>query len=175
MTFSSDFDPDAFMQENIDQPLEFERTLVPEGEFKLAIEDFTSDAFETFEFTYKRGPAKGEEGKMIVFTCPIIVLDDGVKALLKTERPLIYHRCTLDFEQTPDGSVDFKKLAFGPNKNIELGKLRHATGQGAPGNWNISMLRNSNPFMGKLAHATVDKKGGGKSKVVNIVRFAPIR
>lgn len=174
--FVGDFDPDSFMQETIDKPLDFERTLVPEGEFKLAIDDFTSDAFETFGFTYKKGPNKGEEGKMVVFTCPIIVLDDKVKAMLQTEKPLIYHRCTLDFEQDAGmGIVNFKKLAFGPNKNIELGKLRHATGQGADTNWQITKLRGSNPFMGKLVHANVTRKDGSVTKVVNIIRFAPIR
>lgn len=165
---SFDFDPDQFMSQTVDQPLETERTLVPEGEYRLRIGDFTSEAFETFEFTYKKGPNKGEDGKMVNFTCPVIVDDDKVRAALKTEEPRVYHRCTLDFDS--DGN-----LAWGPNRNIDLGKLRHATNQNNPGPWSVSMLRNSPPFMGKIQHRTGKRKDGSPFKIAEIVRFAPIR
>ena len=35
------FDPDAFMQETVDQPLAVDRTLCPEGEYRFTIDDFT--------------------------------------------------------------------------------------------------------------------------------------
>src|SRR5262245_17049603 len=97
------FDPDAFMSQTVDQPLEIERTLIPPGEYKMQVDDFTSDAFETYEFTYKRGPRAGSEGSMTTFNCPVVVLDDKVKADLKIEKPLVFHRITLDFAE--DGSL----------------------------------------------------------------------
>ena len=35
------FDPDAFMQTTVDQPLETEYVLVPQGEYVAMIDDFT--------------------------------------------------------------------------------------------------------------------------------------
>ena len=163
-----DFDPDTFMNQTVDQPLSVERTLVPEGEYKGRIGDFTSDAFTTFNFTYKRGPAAGQEGSMHKFNCPIVIDDDKVRAALQMENVMIYQSCTLDFD-------DQGGLLFGPNKNIDLGKLRHATGQNNPGPWKISDLRGAGPFMVKVQHRTGKRNDGSEFKIAEPVRFAPIR
>ena len=44
------FDPDSFMQHNVDQPLETKYVLVPQGEYVATIDDFTSEAFERINF-----------------------------------------------------------------------------------------------------------------------------
>jgi hypothetical protein len=162
------FDPETFMNQTLDAPLEIERTLIPEGEYRMSVDDFTSDAFETYEFTYKRGPRSGSEGSMTTFNCPIVVDDDKLKAELQTEKPMVFYRCTLDFND--DGS-----LATGPNKNIDLGKLRHAVGQNQQGNWSINMLRGAGPFMGKVQHRQGKRKDGTPFKVAEIVKMAPLR
>jgi hypothetical protein len=163
-----DFNPEDFMNQTVDQPLDFERTMVPEGEFKGSVGDFTSEAFETITFTYKRGPNAGQEGAMHKFTCPIIIDDPQVAAKMQQETPRVYMNCTLDFD-------DQGKLEFGPNKNIDLGKLRHAVGQNNAGPWSISMLRGAGPFMVKIQHRTGKRKDGTEFKVAEPIRFAPIR
>jgi len=162
------FNAEDFMNMTIDQPLEIERTLVPPGEYKMFVADFTSDAFETFEFEYKRGPNAGQQGSMTKFTCPVTIDDDHVKAELQMDTPRIFYQCTLDFD-------DHGNLEFGKNRNIALGQLRHAVGQNAPGPWNIAMLRGAGPFMGKVEHRSGKRKDGTPFKVAEITRLAPMR
>ena len=164
----TDFNPDDFMNQTVDQPLDHERTMVPPGEYQMRIGDFDRDAFETFEFTYQRGPNAGQEGKLHKFTCPIIVEDDTVKQKMGVETPMVYHQCTLDVDE-------HGKLLWGPNKNIALGQLRHATRQNDVGTpWSIGNLRGAGPFMGKVEHREGKRKDGSKFKIAEVVRFAPI-
>lgn len=165
----SSFNPEDFMTQTVDQPLDAERTLVPEGEYKMYIGDFDSNAFETFNFTYKRGPMAGQEGAMHKFTAPLVIDDDKVKQALGTEQPRIFHQCTLDVD-------DQGQLQWGPNRNIALGQLRQAAGQNVAGQpWSINMLRGAGPFMGKVQHRTGKRNDGTQFKVAEVVRFAPIR
>lgn len=163
----SNFDPAEFMNLTVDQPLEMDRTLVPEGEYQASIDDFDQGAFETFTFTYKKGQHAGEEGQMHKFNCPVVINDDAVKQKLNMEKVRIYQQCTLDLDE--NGA-----LMWGPNRNIDLGKLRHATKQNAPGAWSIGNLRGAGPFMIKVQHRTGKRKDGTDFKVAEIVRYAPI-
>lgn len=163
------FDADAFMNATIDAPLDFERTLVPEAEYRLMVDDFDSSIFESIEFTYKRGPNAGSAGTMQKGNFPIIVDDDKVRALLQTDKVRVYYTCNLDYDDTTG------QLLFGPNKNIDLGKLRHAVGQDAPGTWSVSQLRGAGPFMGKIKHREGLRKDGSKFKIAEIERMSPIR
>jgi len=164
----NDFDPDSFMTQTIDAPLDTERTLVPQGEYKMSIGDFTRDAFETIEFTYKKGERAGEEGHFTKFNCPLIIDDEAVRKATSIDRPQIIFSCNLDLDESG-------QLAWGPNKNIDLGKLRHATGQNNAGPWSVSQLRGAGPFMGKVAHREGKRKDGSNFKLAEVVRFAPIR
>lgn len=163
------FDPDAFMQMTVDQPLEIERTLVPEGEFDAMVDDFDSSIFETFQFTYKRGPNAGQEGSMHKGTFPIVINDDKVRAALQTDKARVFYQCTLDYDETTG------QLLFGPNKNIDLGKLRHAVGQNAPGPWSVSQLRGAGPFKVKVKHRDGVRKDGTKFRIAEIERMSPIK
>lgn len=164
----SNFDPDAFMTQTVDQPLSIERTLIPVGEYKGRIDDFTSEAFETIEFEYKKGDRAGEKGEMIKFNCPIIIDDDAVRALFERDKVVTYFACILDFD-------DKSQLTFGPNRNIDLGRLRHAVDQNGPGAWNPSMLKGAGPFMVKIEHKSGKRKDGSTYKNAEPVRFAPLR
>ena len=73
------FDPDSFMQHNVDQPLETEYVLVPQGEYVATIDNFTSEAFERIDFEYKRGERAGTPGTMTKFTCPFVIQDEKDK------------------------------------------------------------------------------------------------
>lgn len=164
----SDFDPDEFMNSTIDQPLETERTLCPEGEYKAMIDDFTRDAFETFEFEYKRGPNAGQPGSMTNFSIPFVIDDDKVKQSMEMDKVVVFKRVVLDFA---DGG---KALAWGKNKNIELGKIRKAVGQNNPGPWSPAMLRNAGPLMVKVVHRKGKRKDGSDFVMAEIERVAPI-
>jgi hypothetical protein len=163
-----DFNPDDFMSQTVDQPLDIERTMVPEGEYKARIDDFTSDAFETFKFEYKRGPNAGQEGQMHKFNCPLVIDDAALQAKMQMDKIRVYHTCTLDFD-------DQGQLMFGPNRNIDLGKLRNAVGQNNPGPWSIGMLRGAGPFMVKVQHRRGKRKDGTDFTIAEPIRFAPIR
>src|SRR5882762_3929771 len=119
---SPPFDPDAFMETTIDQPLETERKLVPAGEYTLMIDDFTSAAFRTSDFEYKKGPNAGQPGSMTVFNIPMVVQDDKINALFNRDKVLVFKECILDFQD--DG-----QLAWGVNQNVDLGQVRNAVGQ----------------------------------------------
>lgn len=162
------FDPDLFMQQTIDQPMETERTLVPAGEYQMNIDDFDSKVFQTFDFEYKQGPNAGQPGSFTKFNCPCVINDDKVKALFKRDKVLAFKPITLDFN--PDGS-----LAFGVNQNVELGQLRQAVGQNAPGTpWLPAHLRGAGPFMGRVEHKDVTRKDGSKVTVAEVTRVARI-
>ena len=164
------FDPDAFMSTTIDQPLETERKLVPEGEYlNLMVDDFTSDAFETFSGEYQKGPNIGQQWSMTKFNCPVIVNDDKVKQFLNTDKPRVYYTCVLDFDE--NGQLD-----FGVNRNLQLGQLRKAVGQNQAGVvWMPSMLRGAGPFAGKLVHRPGKRKDGSPFIIAEFARLSPIK
>jgi len=164
------FDPDAFMQETVDQPLAVDRTLCPEGEYRFTIDDFTSDAFQSIEFEYKRGPNAGQPGEMVKFGCPCILQDEKVAQDLGMTKVIVYKNCTLDFDNATG------KLAWGPNRNVDLGQLRNAVGQNAENTtWAPGNLRGAGPFMGRVEHRSGKRKDGSPFKIAEITRCAPIR
>jgi len=162
------FDPDAFMNETVDMPFETERTLVPEGEYRMAVDDFTSDAIQKIDFTYKKGERAGQAGSMTKFNCPIVILDDKVAHDLQLEKVVIYWGINVDLD-------DNGKLEWGKNKNIALGQLRAACGQNQAGPWSPGQLRASKPFMGKVIHRTIKRDDGTSYPVADIARVMPIR
>lgn len=163
------FDPDAFMETQIDQPLEFEKKLVPAAEYSMIIDDFDSKAFRTSDFEYQKGPKAGQPGSMTVFNIPCVVQDDKVNALMNRDKVIVYKECILEFQD--DG-----QLAWGVNQNTDLGAVRNAVGQNAAGTvWKPGNLRGAGPFMGKVEHQTVTKKDGTKTVIAKVTRVAPIR
>jgi len=160
------FDPDAFMQETVDQPLSTERTLVPAGEYKMQIDDFDSKAFQAIPFKDK---LTGEDREFHKFGCPCVILDDKVAQDLGMLKVVVFKNCNLDFDDTG-------KLAWGPNKNIDLGQLRNAVGQNVPNTvWAPGNLRGAGPFMGKVEHRRGKRKDGSDFEIAEVTRVAPIR
>jgi hypothetical protein len=161
------FDASEFMQTQMDKPLETEYTLVPIGEYMMTIDDFTKDAFEVIDFTYKQGPLAGTPGSMTKVTLPFIVQDDRVKRELQRDKVTVSKQLILEFED------DGKTIASGPNKNIELGRIRAAVGQDK-GPWSFAMLRGAGPLMGKVTHVEYQRKDGTKGKRAEIERVTRI-
>jgi hypothetical protein len=162
------FDPELFMQQNVDQPLETEYKLCPVGEYEAMIGDFTSDAFETFEFEYKKGARAGQQGSMTKFNCPFIISDAKVQKELGRDSTTVTQQIILDIGT--DGGLD-----FGPNKNVALGRIRNAVGQNAAGPWQIAKLRGCGPVMVKITHVKFKRKDGTEGERAEIDRVAPIR
>lgn len=161
------FDPDVFMQQTIDSPLETEFRMVPEGEYTMTIDDFDSSAIEEIKFDYKKGPRAGTPGSMTKFTCPFVVQDDKVKQELNRQKVVVSKQLILDIGD--DGGLD-----FGTNKNVDLGRIRAAVGQNDPGSpWSIAQLRGAGPFIGKVEHVSWEYQGkkGKRAEVTRVVRI----
>lgn len=161
------FDANEFMQSQMDKPMETEYTLVPIGEYMATIDDFTSEAFEVVNFEYKQGERAGTPGSMTKFTIPFVVQDDRVKRELQRDKVTVAKQVILDLED------DGKTLANGPNKNIELGRIRAAVGQDK-GVWSFANLRGAGPLMIKVTHVEYKRRDGSKGKRAEIERVTRI-
>jgi len=162
------FDPDTFMQQNVDAPLETEFKLCPAGEYTAMIDDFTSEAFEQYDFEYQKGNRAGQSGTMTKFSCPFIINDDKARAELNRDKVVVSKQIILDIDTT--GGLD-----FGVNKNVPLGQIREAVGQNQPGNWSISQLRGAGPVHVKVDHITFKRKDGTSGKRAEISRVVKIQ
>lgn len=161
------FDPDTFMQQTIDSPLATEFKLVPEGEYQMMVDDFDSTAFETIDFTYKKGERAGQAGQMHKFNCPFVVQSEAVKAEMGRDKVVARMQIILDIDPQTGG------LATGPDKNVQLGRLFQAAGLNAAGT-PVSSLRNAGPFLGRIAHRSIDPNNPER-KIAEVTRVAPIR
>jgi hypothetical protein len=161
------FDANEFMQTQMDKPLETEYTLVPIGEYMMTIDDFTADAFEVINFEYKKGERAGTPGSMTKVTIPFVVQDDKIKKEMQRDKVIVGKQLILEFED------DGKTIATGPNKNIELGRIKAAVGQDK-GPWSFANLRGAGPFMGKVTHVEYQRKDGSKGKRAEIERVTRI-
>lgn len=166
------FDPEAFMNDTIDKPLETDRKLIPPGEYKMMIDDFeAAKAIENVEFEYKKGDRAGTPGNMYTFNCPCVIQDsETLKQELGLDKLTVYKRMILDLDPTTF------KLLWGPNKNTDLGQLRKAVGQNDEGMvWAVARLRGAGPFMGRVESKTGKRKDGTAFESREVGRVAPIR
>lgn len=162
------FNADTFMQQTVDQPLETEWTLVPEGEYQATIDDFTAEAIEQIAFNYKQGPKAGTPGVMSKFTIPFVIQDDAVKQAMGRDKVVVTKQVILDINDQTGG------LDWGKNKNIELGRVRQGAGQNVPGPWSVAQLRGAGPMMVKVTHSQFDRKDGSKGTRVEVDKVARI-
>jgi hypothetical protein len=164
----SEFDPDLFLQQTVDKPLETEFTLVPTGEYLAAIDDFDKDAMEQIDFTYKKGDRAGQPGTMYKLTLPFVINDDKVKQELDRDKVTISKQLILDLD-------DNGKLSEGKNKNVELGRIRDAVGQNDGSPWSIAQLRGAGPLMVRVTHVEFERRDGSRGKRAEIDRVAKVR
>lgn len=162
------FNPDEFMQQTVDAPMETKYQLAPEGTFEAQIGEFNSTAFQKIDFEYKKGPKVGEQGSMTKFECPFVTQDPKVLAAMEgRESVTLFMQMIID--RTPEGAID-----YGKDKNVRLGKLRAAVNQNAAGAWNFPMLMNSGKLLIKVKHEEYES-GGEKKKAARVVDVAPLR
>lgn len=162
------FDADSFMQSTVDQPLETEFKLVPEGEYDAMIGDFTSEALTQIDFEYKRGEKQGQPGTMLKFDCPFTISNDPrVKEQLGRDSATVFGQLIID--RTDDGRLD-----FGPNKNVKLGQIRAAVDQNNPGAWTVGNLRNAGPLRIRVDHIKFKRKDGTEGTRAEVTKFTKI-
>lgn len=161
------FDPDTFMHQTVDQPMETEFKLCPAGEYTAMIDDFDSNAFEVVEFEYKKGDRAGQPGSFTKFNCPFVINDAKAQQELNRDKVVVTKQMILDFDE--QGGLD-----FGTNKNIDLGRLRDAVGQNAAGPWSFSQLRGAGPVMVKVDHVDFKRRDGSSGKRAEITRVVKI-
>ena len=162
------FDPNDFMTQTVDAPMETEFKLCPEGEFRAMIDDFDATAIENIEFEYKRGPNAGLPGEMRKFNCPFVIDDDKARQELNRDKVIVTKQMILDVVK------DTGALDFGTNKNVELGRVRAAVNQNAPGPWSIGQLRGAGPCMVQVKHVSYKRNDGTQGKRAEITRVARI-
>jgi hypothetical protein len=156
----SPFDPDTFMEQSVDGPMDTQVKQVPEGEYRAIIDDFDVEkAFRTF--------TSNKNGKdYTVFSPPFVIQDDAVAADLGRDKVSVFHKgMFIDFNDA--GGIDTSS-----GKNVDLGKLRDAVGQNK-GPWKFTMLKGAGPVMVKVAHDT-DKDDPSKkyARVVRVVKIS---
>lgn len=161
------FDPNAFMTQTIDQPLEDEFKLCPEGEFRAMIDDFDSSYIEQIDFEYKTGQRAGQPGSMTKFNCPFVIDDEGARQALNRDKVVVSKQIILDLDAS--GNLD-----FGVNKNVPLGQIRTAVGQKDMKPWGVANLRGQGPVMVLVKHVDGKRKDGTEFKRAEVTRVTRI-
>ncbi len=154
----STFDADAFMNSNVDAPMQTQMQKVPEGEYQAMIDNFeNASAIRTVET--KNGPKQ-------VMTVPFVIQDVNLQQKMKRDRIVHREDFWLDFDENG-------RLATGPDSNINLGRLRAALGQNAPGQpWGPNMLKGAGPLMIVVKHKPNPQDS--ENPYVNISKYAKI-
>lgn len=165
---TDNFNADAFMQATVDQPMETEYQLCPEGTYQAMIVDFDSSAIERISFIYKKAPRTGQPGSMVKFNCPFSIQDPAVLAKMGRDNVQVEWQMIVDVDEY--GQID-----WGKDKNVRLGQLREAVGQNKPGTWAISNLRGAGPLMVKVVHESFKRNDGSEGVAARVIRAVALR
>lgn len=114
----STFDPVAFQEQIIEEANETKTTPLPEEDYECFIKDAKVNKWTNRD---------GEDQPVLDIRFQVLPGDEHyeqVKNMLNRDELFIDHRIFLD--------VKNGALAFGPNQNVQLGKLRAATGLNDP-------------------------------------------
>lgn len=142
----STFDADTFMNSEVQGAMETKYTPPPIGDYNAFIEDVEAA---------KLGDASGLKIKWKI-------TDEQLKQLMGRDDNYVTQTVFLDFET--DG-----RLAFGTNKNVQLGALRAAVGQNGPEAWSPRNLKGAGPCVLKISHR-MGKKGPEDGPYANVDR-----
>lgn len=141
----STFNPEAFEQTVVEQASETDFTPTPKGEYTAYVDDYSWR----------------EVNDIPVCAAKLKIIDEKLKELLGQDDPWISYDMFIELE--PNGT-----LAFGPNKNVALGRLREALGQNRAGEpWTFSMLRGAGPV--KITVEPDKKQPEKYSRVAKVV------
>jgi hypothetical protein len=125
---NAQFDVNAFMNENIDTPLDTRLDPIPEGEHmgQIGIGEKDVDVVA--------GVSAKTQKPWLRVDMFIDLTDPNLAATLKREKVRVRYSVMIDLNE--QGKLDTR-----PQRNINLGKLRDAVGQNKPGPWNFNMLK----------------------------------
>lgn len=152
----STFDPDSFLAQDLSGASETKYTAVPESDQKAFVGDLKME-------TYK-DPERGDV-PVLALTWNLLDEDGKLKATLGLDKPTVVDKIFIDMN--PDGTI-----AFGPNKNVRLGRVREAVGQNDPKKkWSFNQLRGAGPVLLKIEHGYNKQTGEGPfARVAKVVK-----
>lgn len=133
------FNPDTFLQSATTEKMETRRTPIPENEYLATIKDV------------KLRSAK----ESVILDVTWSILDQGAGAGLAAKMGL--PEATVRQSVFLDIREDGQGLATGPNKNVQLGRIREAIGQNNPGPWMILQLKGAGPAKIMVTNRPDDK------------------
>lgn len=135
------FNPDTFLNTQVDAPLSTEYVPIPEGEYNAVIEKVDPRTV-------------GQESKPVLDVVWRIDAPEVEDAHEKSVRQTIW------LDVTAQGNLDLSK-----GKNVQLGRLRDAVGQNVPGQaWMPSML------VGNVARIFVKHRMGDEGQIFSDVK-----
>lgn len=130
----STFDPEAFNQMVIEESNETKMTPVPAGDYK----GFISEA-KVSSISIRNGARAGTEVPVLNVTWQLEDEDGKLAEELNRDVVRVRQDVWLDLNDTGG-------LAFGPNQNVALGRLREACGLNVPGKpFSFQMLEGQGP------------------------------
>lgn len=156
---NTQFDPNVFLNQELAGANEVKYTPIPEGDHRAFIDDLDMDSYDD--------PKTGQTTPILVITYALLDEDGKLKSMLGLEKPTVQDRLFLD--QNADGSI-----AFGPNKNVRLGRVREAVGQNDPKKrWQFNQLRGAGPVLLKISHNFSKTTGEGPfARIDRVVKAA---
>jgi hypothetical protein len=132
------FDPNHFLQQTVEGG-NFETRVTPidEGEYPAVI-----DAIDIKTLT--------KSGIRYVAELRWSIMDENVKAKLGLPKVTVRQSVFLDIDEAG-------RYEKGPNKNVQLGRVRDAVGQGNVNPWALAMLQGAGPAKVKITKRPDDK------------------
>lgn len=135
------FNKESFLNSSVTGASETKSTYVPEGEYVAFIDDVDMN----------NGEKDGREWYSL--NIKWYIPDENLKKALGLEHPTVQDSIFLDLENG--------MLAFGPNKNVRLGRIREAVNQNDPKKpWSFAMLKGAGPVRIKVG-SRPDKNNTG--------------
>ena len=131
----SEFDAESFMGREVNEHSETTYVPIPEGEYTALVERVTP-----------RGTTRNGS---VILDVHWAVDDEGVREATGMDNPIARQTLFIDLE---NGAI-----AFGKNKNVQLGRLRAALGQNQDGmSWSPMMLVGAGPATVKIEQRVSD-------------------
>ncbi len=144
------FDKETFMNAEVVGAMETHYTPVPEGEWQGYVKEVD--------------PREVNDRPVLDLTW--VIIDDRVKEQLGIDEPTVRQTLWLDVDS--NGAIE-----FGPNKNIDLGRVREVAGLNDPSQpFNFRMLQGIGPFTLKVGNKP-DAKDPTKI-YANVLRISPV-
>ncbi len=142
----STFDPTAFEEMTIDQSNEVKMTPVPEGDYRGIIQGVKIDSV-----SISKGDRAGQTVPVLKVTYELEDDTGKLKELLNRDKITVRQDIWLDIS-------DNGSLAFGPNLNVGLGRLRDACNMNKPGKpFSFKMLEGAGPVIVHVIQDTRDE------------------